>query len=135
MLACPTRGVGEVLQKFESTKFTCEWKYDGERAQIHLLENGEIRIYSRNQENNTSKYPDIISRFQSWIEPSASVRSAILDTEAVAWDTDKKQILPFQILSTRKRKDAVEADIKVQVKYFDMFNKSNHFPTFSFIHI
>ncbi|XP_046444865.1 DNA ligase 1-like isoform X2 [Daphnia pulex] len=115
MLACPTRGVGEVLQKFESTKFTCEWKYDGERAQIHLLENGEIRIYSRNQENNTSKYPDIISRFQSWIEPSASVRSAILDTEAVAWDTEKKQILPFQILSTRKRKDAVEADIKVQV--------------------
>jgi DNA ligase-1 len=135
MLACPTRGVGEVLQKFESTKFTCEWKYDGERAQIHLLENGEIRIYSRNQENNTSKYPDIISRFQSWIEPSASVRSAILDTEAVAWDTDKKQILPFQILSTRKRKDAVEADIKVQVKYFDMFNKSNHFLTFSFIQI
>lgn len=135
MLACPTRGVGEVLQKFESTKFTCEWKYDGERAQIHLLENGEIRIYSRNQENNTSKYPDIISRFQSWIEPSASVRSAILDTEAVAWDTDKKQILPFQILSTRKRKDAVEADIKVQVIYFDMFNKSNHFLTFSFIQI
>lgn len=133
MLACPTRGIGEVLQKFESTKFTCEWKYDGERAQIHLLENGEIRIYSRNQENNTSKYPDIISRFQSWIDPSASVRSAILDTEAVAWDTDKKQILPFQILSTRKRKDAVEADIKVQVKYFDVFNISNHFLTFLFI--
>ncbi|XP_057372551.1 DNA ligase 1-like [Daphnia carinata] len=118
MLACPTRGVGEVLQKFESTKFTCEWKYDGERAQIHLLENGEVRIYSRNQENNTSKYPDIISRFQSWIAPSASVRSAIIDSEAVAWDTEKKTILPFQILSTRKRKDAVEADIKVQVCVF-----------------
>jgi DNA ligase-1 len=117
MLACPTRGVGEVLQKFESIKFTCEWKYDGERAQIHLLENGEVRIYSRNQENNTSKYPDIISRFQSWINPSTSVRSAILDSEAVAWDTEKKQILPFQILSTRKRKDAVEADIKVQVRF------------------
>lgn len=117
MLACPTRGVGEVLQKFESTKFTCEWKYDGERAQIHLLENGEVRIYSRNQENNTSKYPDIISRFQSWIDSSASVRSAIIDSEAVAWDTEKKTILPFQILSTRKRKDAVEADIKVQVRF------------------
>ena len=115
MLACPTRGVSEVLQKFESSKFTCEWKYDGERAQIHLLENGEVRIYSRNQENNTSKYPDIISRFRSWINPSVSVRSAIIDSEAVAWDTEKKQILPFQILSTRKRKDAVESDIKVQV--------------------
>jgi len=30
--------------------------------QIHVLEGGEIRIYSRNSENNTTKYPDIIAR-------------------------------------------------------------------------
>lgn len=118
MLACPSRGIQEVLQKFDSAKFTCEWKYDGERAQIHLMENGDIRIYSRNQENNTSKYPDLIKRFNSWIKPDKTLTTAILDTEAVAWDTEKKQILPFQVLSTRKRKDAVESEIKVQVCVF-----------------
>ncbi|XP_012275233.1 DNA ligase 1 isoform X2 [Orussus abietinus] len=116
MLAHPTKGVQEVLSRFEGLKFTCEWKYDGERVQIHIAENGDVSIYSRNQENNTSKYPDVINRLDN--ARTDSVRSCILDGEAVAWSHEKKQILPFQILSTRKRKDAVEADIKVQVCVF-----------------
>lgn len=116
MLAHPTKGVQEVLTRFDGLKFTCEWKYDGERAQIHMKENSEVNIYSRNQENNTSKYPDIIGRLKN--TRKESVKNVILDCEAVAWDTEKQQILPFQVLSTRKRKDANEADIKVQVCVF-----------------
>lgn len=70
--------------------------------QIHLAEDGKINIYSRNQENNTSKYPDIIGRLKN--TQGEEVKSCILDCEAVAWDNENKQILPFQILSTRKRK-------------------------------
>nr|XP_022919673.1 DNA ligase 1 [Onthophagus taurus] len=116
MLAHPTKGVQEVLQRFDGFKFTCEWKYDGERAQIHISKEGVVNIYSRNQENNTTKYPDIISRLPNC--KSELVESCILDCEAVAYDTEKKQILPFQILSTRKRKDANESEIKVQVCVF-----------------
>ncbi|XP_032883668.1 DNA ligase 1 [Amblyraja radiata] len=113
MLAHPTRGVGEVMRRFTGASFICEYKYDGERAQIHVLESGDVHIYSRNQENNTTKYPDIISRVSKVCK--AHVRSCVLDTEAVAWDRDKRRIQPFQVLTTRKRKDVDAADITVQV--------------------
>jgi DNA ligase-1 len=115
MLAHPTKGIQEVLQRFDGLKFTCEWKYDGERAQIHFNGN-DVFIFSRNQENNTSKYPDIVARFNKCI--NEEVQSCVLDCEAVAWNRENKVIQPFQILSTRKRKDADESTIKVQVCVF-----------------
>ena len=32
-----------------------------------------------------------------------AVTTCIVDAEVVAWDRDKNQLLPFQILSTRKK--------------------------------
>lgn len=38
MLAHPTKSLSEVLDRFEGHNFTCEFKYDGERAQVSLDE-------------------------------------------------------------------------------------------------
>jgi len=72
-----------------------------------VLEDGSVRVFSRNQEDNTNKYPDIVRRMQTLLaglEQQQSVMSAVIDSEAVAWDRQQNCILPFQELSRRKRK-------------------------------
>jgi hypothetical protein len=64
----------------------------------------------------TSKYPDI-----AVVVPRATaegVTSFIIDAEAVAMDRATGEIRPFQVLSTRKRKDATVDNITVQVCVF-----------------
>ncbi|XP_062082174.1 DNA ligase 1-like [Humulus lupulus] len=116
MLAKPTKGVSEIVQKFQNTEYTCEYKYDGERAQIHYLEDGSVEIYSRNAERNTGKFPDVVAAVSRLRK--SSVKSFVLDCELVAYDREKQKILPFQILSTRARKNVVTSDIKVNVCIF-----------------
>ena len=64
-----------------------------------------MKVFSRNQEDNTNKYPDIVRRMQTMMGGlEQSVTSAVIDSEAVAWDRQQSCILPFQELSKRKRK-------------------------------
>jgi DNA ligase 1 len=81
--------------------------------QVHVLEDGSVHLYSRNLEDTTKKYPDIVARMAAALAPG--VRSVVLDCEVQGWDADRQVFLPFQILSTRKRKDVKEEDVKVQV--------------------
>jgi DNA ligase-1 len=79
-----------------------------------VLDNGEVRVFSRNLEDNTVKYPDIVTTFKAHLKPG--VRSVVLDAEAVAFDRDTKKILPFQVLSTRAKKGVSAEDVKVQAR-------------------
>lgn len=134
MLAKPTKSITEVLDRFEGKSFTCEYKYDGERAQIHYVAEdspveypsslpgsnkkakGLSAIFSRNSEHLSKKYPDILVKLDTWIKPET--KSFVLDCETVAWDLVEKKVLPFQQLMTRKRKDVKVEDVKVKVCVF-----------------
>lgn len=125
MLAKPTKAISEVLDRFEGKPFTCEYKYDGERAQVHLLPNRQLAVFSRNSENMSVKYPDLVEQIPRCIKPT--VKSFVLDAEAAAWKKaqlnaegilEPAKLLPFQELSRRKRKDVKAQDIKVKVKLF-----------------
>ncbi|SCV74763.1 BQ2448_7792 [Microbotryum intermedium] len=118
MLAKPTKAISEVLDRFEDKLFTCEYKYDGERAQVHYLEGGSIKIFSRNSEDMSQKYPDIIEQLPACINRKAGTTSFVIDCEAVAWDPEEKTLLPFQELSRRRRKDVKAEEITVKVHLF-----------------
>lgn len=134
MLAKPTKSITEVLDRFEGHDFTCEYKYDGERAQIHFVahdalqdyatpvskagksDKGISNIFSRNSEDLSKKYPDILEKLPSWIKEGT--QSFVLDCETVGWDVEERKVLPFQTLMTRKRKDVKTEDVKIKVCVF-----------------
>lgn len=135
MLAKPTKAITEVLDRFENQTFTCEFKYDGERSQIHYVakdspiqyksaapaatkgNHGSLAaIFSRNSEDLSKKYPDTLAKLDTWVKPDT--KSFVLDCETVAWDLVEKKVLPFQQLMTRKKKDVKIEDVKVKVCVF-----------------
>lgn len=44
MLAKPTKSLQEVLKRLSGQSFTCEFKYDGERAQVHMTDGGVTKV-------------------------------------------------------------------------------------------
>ena len=61
MLGSITRDLGEMLTKLQGRDFSCEYKYDGQRAQVHCDDKGKVSIFSRHLEVMTDKYPDLVA--------------------------------------------------------------------------
>jgi len=65
MLGSPTRSLDEIYAKLDNLAFSAEFKYDGQRAQIHASRASsqnqyEMTIFSRHLEDMTTK---VIARY------------------------------------------------------------------------
>ena len=117
MLAKPTTGIKEIIQRFSGKPFTCEYKYDGFRGHLHYCEQTGVQFFSRNLENSTQTYPEVVAYFLQYAKEN-NLSSFIIDGEIVPFDVVNNKILPFQALTTRKKKNVDENEITVRVKMF-----------------
>ena len=83
-------------------------------CQIHKNKN-EVNIYSRNLENTTKMYPDIVEG----VKKQVTVAEAIFEGEAIAFNPQTGEYLPFQETVQRRRKYNIEAKAKeIPLKLF-----------------
>lgn len=113
MLAERLSDPNEILKK-AGGRVIAEYKYDGERAQIHKI-GEEIQIFSRRLENITEQYPDVVDASKKFLK----AKETIVEGEIVAIDPETGEMRPFQELMRRKRKYDIEKTMKeVPVKVF-----------------
>jgi DNA ligase 1 len=109
MLAESAPTADELFKKMDEASAFSEYKYDGIRAQLHFS-GGISKIYSRNLEEITRYFPEIVQAAQS--ELSGSL---ILDGEIVPFQDGKP--LSFQSLQKRLRK-LIPSKEDAPIKYF-----------------
>jgi len=104
----------EILEKIG--RCAVESKYDGFRLQIHYSkEKDQVRIFSRNLEEVSLMYPDIVFGIKKEIK----VKNIILEGEAIGFDPQTGNFLPFQETVQRKRKYDIEKKSKeIPLKFF-----------------
>ncbi|KAM5384336.1 hypothetical protein ACJZ2D_001641 [Fusarium nematophilum] len=116
MLGSITRDLSEMLTKLQGRDFACEFKYDGQRAQIHCDEHGRVSIFSRHLELMTDKYPDLVELMPKI--RGEGVDSFIMEGEVVAVDRATGELRNFQTLTNRARKDVAIGSITIDVCLF-----------------
>ena len=116
MLAERLSSPEEILEKLGG-KCVAEYKYDGERVQIHK-KGDDVVLFSRRLENISSQYPDAIELVKKHVR----AKDAILEAECVAVDLDTGEMRPFQELMHRRRKYEIENAIEAYPVSLFMFD-------------
>jgi len=93
-------------------------KYDGFRVQMH--KNGDkVEMFSRNLEDMTHMFPDLIAGVLKQVK----AKTVILDSEALAYQPESEEFLPFQETTKRRRKhniDEVSKSLPLKAFVFDI---------------
>ncbi|OBZ68078.1 DNA ligase 3 [Grifola frondosa] len=120
-LGSPTRSLDEIYDRLGLLPFAAEFKYDGQRAQIHASRNEDtktfVKIFSRHLEDMTDK-AYVLSLVEGIFKSSPQTHSFIIDAEIVAIDSATGAVKSFQELSNRARKDVKLDDVKISVCVF-----------------
>lgn len=95
-----------ILEKYQG-KAHVQYKYDGFRIQIHK-KGKQVRLFSRNLEETTPMFPDIIEGVLKQIKAD----SIILDSEGLAFNPESEEFLPFQETTKRRRKHGIDEAAK-----------------------
>jgi bifunctional non-homologous end joining protein LigD len=112
MLATP------VDEPFDGAEWLFEIKWDGYRA-IAFIDNGKLRLVSRNQNELTERFPELKD-----LPKSVKAKTAILDGEVVALDEQGRA--SFSLMQQRTgfrpggRRVATKADVPVLYYAFDL---------------
>jgi DNA ligase-1 len=77
-------------------------KYDGIRAQIHK-DGSTVRIFSRNLEDFSLMFNELVAAAKLLKD-----RSLILDAEAIGYNAESEEYLPFQQTASRRRRHGIE---------------------------
>ncbi len=106
----------KVIEKL--IKVNAQRKLDGFRVQIHK-DGDKIRLFSRNLEETTLMFPEIVEGAKKQIK----VKTAILDAEAIGFNPISDEFLPFQETTQRRRKyniDEMAKKIPLKAFVFDV---------------
>lgn len=87
----------KVIEKLKVVN--AQYKYDGFRVQIHKM-GQTVRMFSRNLEDMTHMFPELIAGTLKQVK----AKNVILDSEALAYNPESQEFLPFQETTKRRRK-------------------------------
>jgi DNA ligase 1 len=104
-------------------KAHAQLKFDGIRVQLHLdrtqPEGQQVRLFSRSLEDFTGMFPELVQGVLKQVE----AETAILDSEALAFNPASEEFLPFQETTRRRRKSGISEaaeELPLKAMVFDL---------------